>query len=95
MMGFLPSTLFQMRMIKKLITDDFYVTFMGSLATDDLDKYTSTLLVTNVLPNGTILTCRGSIHYRIQNRTEVHNDSTKICLVGKSIPVRRRIMCYT
>ena len=59
MMDSLPSTLFQMRMIKKfkiLITDDFYVTFMGSIATDDLDKYTSTLLVTNVFPNGTILT---------------------------------------
>ena len=70
-------------------TDDFYVTFMGSAATDDLDNYTSTLLVTNVLANGTILTCRGSVRYRRQNRTKVHNDSTKICLVGKSIPVRR------
>ena len=76
-------------------TDDFYVTFMGSIATDDLDNYTSTLLVTNVFVNGTILTCRGSAHDRREDRTEVRNDSTKICLVGKSIPVRRRIICYT
>ena len=68
---------------------------MGSIATDDLDNYTSTLLVTNVLVNGTILTCRGSVHDRIEDRTEVRNDSTKICLVGKSIPVTRKIMCYT
>ena len=63
-------------------TDDFSVTFIGSIATDYLDNYTSTLFVTNMLANGTILTCRGSIHYRREGRTEVRNDSTKICLVG-------------
>jgi hypothetical protein len=68
-------------------TDYFYVTFMGSIATDDLDNYTSTLLVTNLRANGTILTCRGSVHDRREDRTEVRNDSTKICLVQSPLPL--------
>ena len=64
------------------IVESFRAYFDGVRATDDLDNYTSTLFVTNIRMNETILTCRGAIFDRM-DLIESNNDTISICLVGK------------
>ena len=63
-------------------TVDYKASFTGVRATDYLDNYTSTLLVTNVGKNKTNLTCRGAVYDR-RHLIEATSDTVSICLVGK------------
>ena len=63
-----------------LYSGGFQAGFSREQATRDLDNFTSTLFVTDLAVNGTVLTCEGKA--TVMRMRETREDTISICIIG-------------